>query len=359
MLKKSRIRVLVIDDSALIRQIMTKILNEDPAIEVVGVAHDPYMARDKIKQLEPDVLTLDVEMPRMDGITFLRNIMRLRPIPTIMVSSLTTKGADVTLQALEAGAIDYIAKPALDVARGLQSFSEDIISKVKVAAGVSIATLKRNAEATHATKKLSADAVLAKQTQAKLFKTTEKIIAIGASTGGTEAIREVLIRMPHDAPGIVISQHIPQSFSLPFANRMNAASPMTVCEASDGQQILRGHVYIAPGDAHLLVERNGARYVCRLNRGPAVNRHRPSVDVMFRSVAQNVGTNSIAVILTGMGDDGAEGMKELHDLGVLTIAQDEKTSIVWGMPGSAVKLDAVDSVLPLDKIAGKITSLTR
>ncbi len=355
----SKIRVLVIDDSALVRQMMSQILSDDPDIEVVGVAHDPYMARDKIKQLEPDVLTLDVEMPRMDGITFLRNIMRLHPIPTIMVSSLTTKGADVTLQALETGAIDYIAKPALDVARGLQDFSDEILSKVKIAASVSKETLKRKAESMHATQKLSADAILAKNTRAKLFKTTDQVIAIGASTGGTEAIREVLSSLPHNAPGIVISQHIPQSFSAPFAKRMNASSAMTVCEASDGQQILRGHVYIAPGNAHLLVERNGARYVCRLNHGPAVNRHCPSVDVMFRSVAQNVGTNAIAVILTGMGDDGAEGMKELHDIGVHTIVQDEKTSIVWGMPGSAVKLDAVSSILPLDKIVGKIASLTR
>ena len=336
---------------------MSELLSGDPEIEVVGVAHDPYIAREKIKKLEPDVLTLDVEMPRMDGVTFLRNLMRLHPIPTVMVSSLTTKGADVTLQAMEIGAIDFVTKPAMDVVRGFGDFAIEIREKVKVAAAVSRESLKRKSMMLQVPPKLSADAIIAKQGAAKHFKTTDKIIAIGASTGGTQAIGKLLMEMPHDSPAIVISQHIPATFSGPFAQRMNASAPMAVCEASDGQQILRGHVYIAPGDRHLLVERDGARYICRLSEGPPVNRHRPSVDVMFRSIAQNVGNNAIGVILTGMGNDGAAGLKELRDIGVPTIAQDEASSVVWGMPGSAVALGAADLVLPLDKIAAELCSL--
>ncbi|MBL1432424.1 MAG: chemotaxis response regulator protein-glutamate methylesterase [Gammaproteobacteria bacterium] len=352
------IRVLVVDDSALIRQLLTKILSEDPAIEVVGTANDPYIARDKIKLLKPDVITLDVEMPRMDGITFLQNLMRLHPIPTVMVSSLTTKGADVTMRALELGVIDFVTKPNTDVARVLETFSEEIIAKVKVAASVSRETLLRKAE--HAKKIVPGDMKTSASTAAAThFKTTDKLIAIGASTGGTEAIKEVLMQLPYDSPGVVISQHIPSLFSTAFAARMNEASPLTVCEAQDGQQILNGHAYIAPGGRHLKIERNGARFVCKLDDGPLVNRHKPSVDVMFNSIVDNVGVNAVGVILTGMGHDGAEGLMKMHDLGISTIAQDEKTSIVWGMPGSAVKLGAIDTILPLGRIAGKIISLVR
>jgi len=351
--------VLIVDDSALVRQMLTEILNNDPRLEVIGTASDPLIARDKIKQLHPDVLTLDVEMPRMDGVTFLSNLMRLHPMPVIMVSSLTEKGADITLQALEIGAIDFVAKPKVDVKQGLQEYATEICDKVASAAGSKILDSWRpatNTASIDAVEKHTTDAVLGKTAPRKL-KTTDKIIAIGASTGGTEAIKEVLMRMPADSPGTVITQHIPAAFSGPFANRMDKNCAMTVYEASDGQQILPGHVYIAPGDQHLIVERSGARYICRLNDGPPVNRHRPSVNVMFRSVAQNVGANAIGVMLTGMGDDGAEGMKEMHDNGAHTLAQDEKTSVVWGMPGEAVKHGGVDEIVPLHNITNKLIAL--
>jgi two-component system chemotaxis response regulator CheB len=354
----NKIRVLIVDDSALVRQVLTEILNGDPGIEVVGAAPDPYVARDKIKALNPDVLTLEVEMPKMDGVTFLGNLMRLRPMPVVMVSSLTEKGADVTLQALELGAVDFVTKPKMDLAHTLDEYAAEIRAKVRMAAGARVRALEHTPVATilGSVPKLSADAVLAK-TGSRNFKTTDQLIAIGASTGGTEAIKAVLLGMPADAPGIVISQHIPEAFSGAFARRMNDISAMTVYEAQDGQQILPGHVYIAPGSHHLLVVRDGARYVCRLSDGPPVNRHRPSVDVMFRSVAQNVGPNAIGVILTGMGADGAEGLKEMKEAGALTIAQDEKSSVVWGMPGEAVRRGAADHVLALDRVAAKLMEL--
>lgn len=349
-----KIKVLIIDDSALIRQLLQEILSQDPAIEVVGTAPDPIIARDKIKLLLPDVLTLDIEMPRMDGITFLKNLMRLRPMPVVMISTLTEAGADVTLDALEIGAVDFIPKPKLDVSTKLQEYADDIINKVKVA---SVARVRSgHSDIPDVGKKLSAEAIVEKATP-RFFKSTEKIITIGASTGGTEAIKEILIRMPPDTPAIVISQHIPAAFSEPFAKRMNGCSAMTVYEAREGQRILPGHVYIAPGSHHLLVERNGADYICRLNDGPPVNRHKPSVDVMFRSVAQNVGPNAIGAILTGMGDDGAKGLKELQEADAPTIAQDEKSSVVWGMPGEAVKLGGADFIIPLKNITDKLLEL--
>lgn len=324
----------------------------------MGTATDPYAAREKIKKLNPDVLTLDVEMPKMDGITFLANLMRLRPMPVVMVSSLTERGADVTLQALELGAVDFIHKPAIDLAHSLEQYGEEIISKLKAAASARVRayTAPPVTSALPVNAKLSADAVLDKRPIGKHFKTSDSIIAIGASTGGTEAIKDVLTALPPSTPGTVITQHIPAAFSKPFADRMNRVSAMQVCEAQDGQQILSGHAYIAPGDKHLLVVRNGARYCCKLSDGPPVNRHKPAVDVLFRSAAQNAGSNAVGVLLTGMGDDGAHGLKELQEVGAATIAQDEKTSVVWGMPGAAVKLGAADSVLPLDKIAGAIVS---
>ena len=358
---QNKIRVLVVDDSALIRQMMEKMLSSDPAIEVVGTAQDPYIAREKIKKLNPDVITLDVEMPRMDGLTFLSNLMRLRPMPVVMVSSLTERGADTTFRALEMGAIDFVTKPKIDLANSFESYSEQIIEKVKIAANVQVAQIERRARLNldeildrKIDPKLSADAVIRKTSGRKQFRTTGKIVAIGASTGGTEAIREILSVLPADAPGIVISQHIPEGFSTAFANRMNEHSQMVVYEAKDGQQILPGHVYIAPGDRHLMVVRNGAQYNCRLSDGPLVNRHRPSVDVMFRSVADNVGPNAIGVILTGMGKDGALGLQEIHENGGVTIAQDERSSVVWGMPGEAVKIGASDVTLPLSKIPAQI-----
>ena len=349
----NKIKVLIIDDSALIRKVLTGILNSARDIDVVGTAPDPYIARDKIKALNPDVLTLDVEMPKMDGISFLSNLMRLRPMPVVMISSLTEKGADVTLQALELGAIDFVSKPKLDLAEGLESYTDEIVNKVRIAAKANIRT--RLPTSTLVTNpKFTADAVIKTSKSKKHFRTTDKIIAIGASTGGTEAIKDVLSMLPAHCPGVVITQHIPETFSKPFAERMDRCSALTVFEATDGQQILAGHVYIAPGDQHLVIERSGARYICRLSDGPPVNRHRPSVDVMFRSVAQNVGPNALGILLTGMGNDGAIGLKEMHDAGSPTIIQDEKTSVVWGMPGEAFKLGAVDMIEPIDNMAERI-----
>lgn len=352
-------KVLVIDDSAMFRQLLTEILNSDPNIEVVGSAPDPLIAREKIKLLNPDVLTLDIEMPKMDGIAFLKNLMRLRPMPVIMVSSLTEQGADVTLEALRVGAVDFFTKPKIDLSLTLQSYSEEIIAKVKAAAGARVQAYKDTPSAGTVQPKLPADVVLAKKSAMTHFRTTDRIIAVGASTGGTEAIKEILMHMPAESPGIVITQHIPAEFSRPFAHRMNDVSAMTVSEAEDGQQIVIGHAYIAPGGRHLYVERSGARYLCRLSDGLPVNRHRPSVDVLFRSVAQNVGINAIGVILTGMGDDGAGGLKEMRDAGAPTIAQDEKTSVVWGMPGEAVKRGAADRILPLERIADALLRLAQ
>jgi len=351
-----KIRVLVIDDSALIRKILTDLLNSARDIEVVGTAPDPLIAREKIKALNPDVLTLDVEMPKMDGISFLSNLMRLRPMPVVMISSLTEKGADVTLQALELGAIDFVSKPKLDLASGLASYTEEILEKVRVAATAKVRTAPGSSgiSPVYDSSKISSKR---SKLHSKLYKTTDKIIAIGASTGGTEAIKELLSRMPANSPGIVITQHIPETFSKPFAERMDRSSAMTVFEATDGQQIIAGHVYIAPGDRHLLIQRNGARYICKLSDGPPVNRHRPSVDVMFRSVAQNVGPNALGVLLTGMGTDGAQGLREMHNIGSKTIIQDEKTSVVWGMPGEAHKLGAADFIEPLEQISERVLQL--
>jgi two-component system chemotaxis response regulator CheB len=340
-----RIKVLIIDDSALVRALLTKILGADDALQVIGTAADAFIAREKIKLLNPDVLTLDVEMPRMDGLQFLRNLMRLRPMPVVMCSSLTERGADVTLAALELGAIDFVTKPKVDVERALEAYAAELIGKVKMAAAAKVVALyprppapNRDDGAHHGRPELR-------------FRTTDQIVAIGASTGGTEAIRRVLERLPPNAPGIVITQHIPRAFSAPFAARLNASSQLTVQEAEDGALILPGHAYIAPGDRHLLVERDGARYRCRLSDEAPLNRHRPSVDVLFRSVAEQVGQNAVGVILTGMGADGARGLRLMRDRGALTIAQDEKSSVVWGMPGASVALGAVERILPIDQIA--------
>ena len=356
------IKVLIVDDSALVRRLLTEIFQSERDFEVVGSASDPYVAREKIKKLNPDVITLDVEMQRMDGITFLENLMRLRPMPVVMVSSLTQHGAEVTLRALELGAVDFVAKPKVDIAGGLAGYAEEIVDKVRVAARARVQAHRAPSHGSGGTTlmvapKFSADAVLPQSQSRRLLRTTDRIIAIGASTGGTEALRELLVALPPDAPGIVIAQHIPAAFSGAFANRLDQASAMSVCEAQDGQYILPGHAYVAPGDRHLLVERDGARYRCRLNDGPPVNRHRPSVDVMFRSVAQNVGPNAVGAILTGMGDDGARGLKEMHDAGARTLVQDEASSVVWGMPGSAVRLGATDCIVPLRSIAGRLLEL--
>jgi two-component system chemotaxis response regulator CheB len=347
------IRVLVIDDSALVRRVLCEVLADDSELEVVGSAPDPLIARKKIKQLSPDVLTLDVEMPRMDGLTFLSNLMRLRPMPVVMVSSLTQRGADVTLRALELGAVDFVTKPQIDMAAGLAAFAEEIAEKVKTAAHARVAALADRGRSPTS----SAHASAALAASAGHYRTTDRLIAIGSSTGGTEAIKEILVALPPDAPGIVIAQHIPGAFSGPFAARMNQCSPLRVAEAVDGQEIRPGHVWIAPGGRHLQVSRSGARFICRLDDGDPVNRHRPSVDVLFRSVAKCVGQNAIGLILTGMGDDGARGLLEMQEAGAYTVAQDEATSIVWGMPGSAVKLGAVREIQPLQAIAERLLTI--
>lgn len=354
------VRVLVVDDSALVRKLLTELLSEDPDIEVVDAAPDPFVAREKIKKLNPDVLTLDVEMPRMDGVTFLRNLMRLRPMPVIMVSTLTEKGAEITLDAIRYGAVDFITKPKVDIVHTIQDYAVELREKVKGAAHARVkqlsnAVAREPKEAPAVAARHDIDQVIgASSAPRKHFKTTDKLIAIGASTGGTEAIREVLEQLPLDMPGIVITQHIPASFSGPFAKRMDRCSVLNVSEARDGEQILPGHVYIAPGDRHLMVVRDGARFRCRLSDDVPVNRHKPSVDVLFRSVAQNVGPNALGVILTGMGRDGAQGLKDMRDVGSHTIAQDEASSVVWGMPGAAVQLGGAEEVLPLGQVAGSI-----
>ena len=353
----ARVRVLVVDDSALVRKLMVAMLAGDAEIEVVGTAADPLIAREKIKQLNPDVLTLDVEMPRMDGLTFLENLMRLHPMPVVMVSSLTVQGAEVTLRALELGAVDYFAKPSSDLASSFGGSAQEICAKVKLAAQ----TRPRARTTVHKLEvapRLSADAVLPRA-QAPGTRGGSPIIAIGASTGGTEAVRVVLESMPPDAPPILVTQHIPAAFSGPFAARMDRCSAMRVCEAQDGQPIQSGHAYIAPGSHHLLIMWDGARHVCRLHDGPLVNRHKPSVDVLFRSMAASAGAATIAVLLTGMGDDGARGLLELHQAGAATLVQDEDSSVVWGMPGAAWKLGAAREMLPLDHIAERLLRLAR
>lgn len=336
------VKVLVVDDSALVRSLLTEILSADPGIVVVGTAADPFIARQKIKRLDPDVLTLDVEMPRMDGLTFLRNLMRLRPMPVVMVSTLTAAGAQVTLDALALGAVDFAAKPRLDIARGLHGDAALLVEKVKQAALARVCALLPEA---------GAEAPPAAPIG---YRTTERLMAIGASTGGTEAIRALLAQMPADAPATVIAQHIPGAFSGAFAQRLDRHSRMTVCEVREDQPLLAGHAYVAPGGRHLRVVRDGARWHCRLGDDEPVRRHRPSVDVLFDSLARHAGANASAALLTGMGDDGARGLRALRDAGAFTVVQDEASSVVWGMPGSAVALGAAREVLPLSQIAGRL-----
>ncbi len=351
-------RVLVVDDSATMRRLLTQILASDPQIEVIGTAPDPYVARDKIKALNPDVLTLDVEMPRMDGLSFLRNLMRLRPMPVVMCSTLTQAGATVTLDALSLGAIDFIAKPAVQNAEELRAVAEEITAKVKAAARAQVRP-SREAASLVVAERYDASVILPKRVRTLPRRRGERLIAIGASTGGTEAIKELLMGLPEDSPAVVITQHIPKAFSGPFARRMNAHSALEVCEAEDGQPILAGHAYIAPGDQHLLVEPDGVGHRCRLNGGPPVNRHRPSVDVLFRSVAQSVGANAIGVMLTGMGRDGAAGMLEMREAGAINLVQDEATSVVWGMPRAAWEAGAAETILPLGEIAARVMETAR
>jgi len=354
------IKVLIVDDSALIRDLLTQILGDDPDIEVVGTARDPYVARRKIKQLTPDVLTLDFEMPRMDGLTFLDNLMRLRPMPVVMISSVTEHGAETTLRALELGAVDYIAKPEVDIAKGIKGYAEEIVSKVKVAAEARVRNLDdRNRSNKDVVQRGIADSAKRAIRDDGEKNRSDQIIGVGASAGGTEAIADVLRHLPPDMPAIVVTQHIPAAFSRPFAARINRICQLDVAEAKDGEKLVRGRVYIAPGDRHLEIKKSGAGYVCRLNDGPLVNRHKPAVDVMFNSLAKSVGSNAIGIVLTGMGKDGAAGLEAMKKLGAITLVQDEKSSVVWGMPKEAVRRGVVDEVLSLRSMPKRIVELSK
>jgi two-component system chemotaxis response regulator CheB len=347
----TRTRVLIIDDSALVRSLLTEIINRQPDMVTVGAARDPLEAREMIRATDPDVLTLDVEMPRMDGLDFLERLMRLRPMPVVMVSTMTDRGAEITLRALELGAVDFVAKPKLDVAAGLREAGADLCEKIRIA---SKARMRRVAPPP-ATDPAAATPVARKVPAAGL--STEKLIAIGASTGGTEAIREVLMRLPADAPGVLIAQHMPPGFTRSFAQRLDGLCRIAVSEAVDGERVRSGHAYIAPGDRHLTLVRSGADYVIALDDGPAVNHHRPSVDVLFNSVARHAGVNACGVMLTGMGKDGARGMLAMKQAGAVNIAQDEASCIVFGMPREAVAVGAVDEVLPLSRVAARLVEL--
>lgn len=337
-----KVKVLIVDDSAVVRQMLTQQLSRDPEIEVVGTAIDPYVAREKIIDLEPDVLTLDVEMPRMDGITFLRKLMRHKPMPVVVVSSVTQAGSQQALEALEAGAVEVICKPG--GAYSVDDLGVDLAHRVKAAAA---ATLR---PATHS----AAPATVSTDPLPPITQTTNKIIAIGSSTGGTEALRVVLSKLPANTPGIVIVQHMPKAFTGSFANSLNDISAHHVTEAKSGDTLAPGRVLLAPGDTHMLLKRSGAVFRVLLKEGPRVSRHRPSVDVLFKSVARAAGANAVGVILTGMGADGAEGIKEMHDAGAFTIAQDQASCVVYGMPREAVARGGVDEVCPLDHIASSI-----
>lgn len=349
------IKVLIVDDSALVRKLLTEMVNAQPDMTVVGTAGDPYIARERIKALNPDVLTLDVEMPRMDGLSFLEKLMRLRPMPVIMVSSLTERSSETTLHALELGAIDYVTKPTHDIRKGIDESSQEIIDKIRIAASARIKNITRRPPPPPIEKKLTADAMLP-QTNGHIA-TTKKVVIIGASTGGTEAIKDILVSLPANSPPILITQHMPAAFTSAFARRMDGVCRITVKEARDGERIMPGHAYIAPGDRHLLLARSGVNYTTQIADGPLVCRHRPSVDVLFRSAANSAGKNIIGVILTGMGDDGANGMLEMKQAGAFTIAQDEESCVVFGMPKEAIARGGVDEIVPLNDIAGRIMGL--
>lgn len=345
-----KIRVVVVDDSALVRSLVAEILNREKDMECVGTANDPLIAREMIRELNPDVITLDIEMPKMDGIDFLGRLMRLRPMPVVMISTLTERGAEVTMRALELGAVDFVAKPRLGLAEGINELAGQIVDKVRVAAS---AHIRRGgapgaATALPTTSRPSPHSAISGQIS------TEKLISIGASTGGTEAIKEIITRMPADSPAIVITQHMPAGFTTSFAARLNGLSQMTVQEAVNGERILPGHAYIAPGGKQFRVEKSGANYLCVVEDGELVNRHKPSVEVLFRSVARFVGRNAFGIMLTGMGSDGAKAMKEMRDAGSYNYVQDEASCIVFGMPREAILHGAADEILPLADIAGAL-----
>ncbi len=347
-----KIRVLIVDDSAVVRQALTDILTSDPQIEILATASDPFIAAQKIREVVPDVITLDVEMPRMDGITFLQKIMSQHPVPVVMCSSLTEKGSETALKALEYGAVEIIQKPKLGVKQFLDESKVIICDTVKAAAQ---ARVKRITPGTRqVAPKLTADAVLSRPTGNAMIQTTEKVVMVGASTGGTEALKVFLEAMPLDAPGIVIVQHMPEHFTRSFAARLDKICRISVKEAENNDTVVRGRALIAPGNAHALLKRSGARYFVEIKEGPLVSRHRPSVDVLFRSAARYAGKNAVGVIMTGMGDDGAKGLLEMKEAGAVTIAQDEQSCVVYGMPKEAVKLGAADRVLSLEQIAENV-----
>lgn len=351
-----KIRVLIVDDSAFVRQTLKDILESDPEIEVMAVASDPYIAVERIRHETPDVITLDIEMPRMDGLTFLDKLMSQHPLPVVICSTLTELGSDVALAALQKGAVDIITKPRL----GTKEFFEE--SKIKICDVVKSAAHARVKNRQPHTAplvepKLTADAILPKPSSQAMIETTEKVVVVGASTGGTEALSEFLQALPFDAPGILVVQHMPEVFTARFAQRLDSLCRITVKEAAGQESVLRGQALIAPGNRHLLLKRSGARYLVELRDGPLVSRHRPSVDVLFRSAARYAGSNAVGVIMTGMGDDGAKGMLEMRNAGAYNIAQDEASCVVYGMPAEAVKLSAVNRIMPLNKIASEVVRL--
>jgi two-component system chemotaxis response regulator CheB len=343
-------RVLVVDDSALVRSLLGEIINRQADMVCIGAAADPLVAREMIRELNPDVITLDVEMPRMDGIEFLSRLMRLRPMPVVMVSTLTERGAEVTMRALELGAVDFVAKPKIGVSDGLSLLADDITAKIRIAA---MAHLKRAAAP-------SAGAAAGPPRCAPLGRlSTEKIVFIGASTGGTEATKEVLMHLPADAPAVMITQHMPPGFTRSYATRLDGLCRIAVKEAVDGERVLPGHAYIAPGGLHLSVERSGANYVARVRDGEPVNRHKPSVEVLFESAARVVGPNALGVMLTGMGGDGAKAMRQMREAGSWNVAQDEASCVVFGMPREAIAAGAAHEVLPLPAIAARLIERLR
>ena len=346
----AKTRVVVVDDSALVRSLLSEIINRESDMQCVGAAADPLIAREMIRELNPDVITLDIEMPRMDGIDFLDKLMRLRPMPVVMVSTLTERGADVTLRALELGAIDFVSKPKIGVTDGLRLLGEDITNKIRIA---SKATIRKAPAAAKAAAGTSPGAAPPAPTALGRL-STEKVIFLGASTGGTEATKEVLMRLPHDAPAVMITQHMPPGFTKSYAARLNGLCSIAVAEASDGERELPGHAYIAPGGLQMSVERSGANYIARVREGEPVNRHMPSVEVLFKSAARVVGPNALGIMLTGMGGDGATAMEAMRDAGAYNLVQDEATCVVFGMPKEAINAGAANEVLPLTQIAGKL-----
>lgn len=352
-----KIKVLIIDDSALVRQTLCDILNSDPEIEVIGSAADPILAAERMRSIVPDVITLDVEMPRMDGLTFLQKLMSQHPIPVVMCSSLAESGSETALKALEYGAVDIITKPKMGTKQFIEESRTRICDAVKGAAAARLGPLRAMRTMKEVSPKYTADVIMEKPNTKAMILTTEKVVVVGASTGGTEALRVFLEALPEDTPGIVIVQHMPENFTAAFAKRLDSICRVTVKEAQDNDTVVRGRALIAPGNHHTLLKRSGARYYVEIKDGPLVSRHRPSVDVLFRSAARYAGKNAVGVIMTGMGDDGAHGMKEMFDAGAVTIAQDEASCVVYGMPHEAVKLGGVNKVMPLQNIAPEVLRL--